>query len=165
MKKRINFAVLFLCFACIFSSCVFYVPVSPPEPVHVYSLTFKNNSSYNVYDWYLKDSNNNNKVKYLNEFYPVYSGCENSINNIPCDNYFVYFSFTKNPKASDYWVSSKHVYINKNKVYEIKNWVNNQVTDEFYNRSVINSAFSESEEKLFLVDEENNVIEFVKAGE
>ena len=35
------------------------MPVSPPEPVHVYSLTFKNNSSYNVYDWYLKDSNNN----------------------------------------------------------------------------------------------------------
>ena len=73
-----------------------------------------NNSAKNEIEQYLKDVGYNVKRKSKN--CPKYDG-ENSINNIPCDNYFVYFSFTKNPKASDYWVSSKHVYINKNKTY------------------------------------------------
>lgn len=164
MKKNILFCLFVSFFVLSFTGC-FFVNVDLNEK---YTMKFSNESSYNVSDWYLKDSDGNNHVKTHNNFYPVYAGCENSISNLPCDNYFIYFSFTPNPKITDYWRSSSHVYVNRNKVYVLKNWFNNQVTDSFYNRSAteipdINNV--DNEEKIFLVDEDGNVIEFVKVGE
>lgn len=158
MKKFFNcfnFIIIFMLLIC--SSCVIYETVSSER----YSITFSNESDYNVYDWYVKDYDyKTNYVKDTDDFYPVYKKSRNTIKNIPVGWYKVLFSFKEYPGKNDYWESSGRVYLDCDKVYHLKNYCFDSVQDNFTRRSI--EKTSDLKNKLYLEDEDGNIIEFEK---
>lgn len=163
MKKNILFCLFVSFFVLSFTGCVF-VNVDLNEK---YTMTFSNESSYNVSDWYLKDSDGNNKVKSHDDYNPVAQYSANSINNIPKGWYKVFFSFTNNPGKHDYWHSSSEVYLSKDKTYYLYNYGWNSVSDEFSRKA--ESKSKKEDDKtidenniITLIDNEGNIINFYK---
>lgn len=166
MKKNILFSVLTCIFVISFTGCLF-VGVDLNER---HTMTFSNESKYYVTDWYVKDSDGNNYVKSHEYFYPVAQNSANSIHNIPTDYYTVYFSFEENPRKRDYWKSSSHIYLCKDRTYYLYNYCYNSVSDEFSRKitddnSITSPVIDEETQVIYLQDETGNVIEFVKAQE
>lgn len=166
MKKNILFSVLTCIFVISFTGCLF-VGVDLNER---HTMTFSNESKYYVTDWYVKDSDGNNYVKSHEYFYPVAQNSANSIHNIPTDYYTVYFSFEENPRKRDYWKSSSHIYLCKDRTYYLYNYCYNSVSDEFSRKitddnSITSPVIDEKTQVIYLQDETGNVIEFVKAQE
>ena len=166
MKKNILLSVLTCIFVMSFTGCLF-VGVDLNER---HTMTFSNESKYYVTDWYVKNSDGNNYVKSHDYFYPVAQNSANSIHNIPTGSYTVYFSFEENPGKRDYWKSSSDVYLCKDRTYYLYNYCYNSVSYEFSRKitddsSITSPVNDEKTQVIYLQDETENVIEFVKAQE
>ena len=161
MKKNILRCMIAFIFALSCTGCI----IIDVDSLDRHTMTFCNASSYDVTDWYVKNSDGTNYVKRVDEYYPVDSHSSNSIFNIPEGYYRVFFAFKTNPGMYDYWKSSREVYLNKDKTYYLYNYSSYYVSDNFSrkisNDNPITSAlFDENSQTICLQDESGNVIEF-----
>ena len=120
--KKITSLISILLAAIILSSCV-YVNTDEPivvlPPPSTYSITFVNNSSIDVADWYVEKKAG--KRFYVNPVLstPVYTGSESTISSLSIHFYKVCFTFNQNLRPDSYF-SSDYVYLDKNVEYRLE---------------------------------------------
>jgi len=134
-----------------FTSCV-YVGRAPHHDT--YDFTFKNNTDWDITDWYLKDSYGYNHSKRGSSANKVYAGEKDTLYDLDFDYYTVWFSYERRPGYFDYY----HTYefkLDTDTVYDL-------YRDDFYERAVLVPGTEETEPVFYLTDSDGNRIELVK---
>ena len=119
MKKIIS--VLFLAFTLtLFSSCIILT-----NDFSEHTLTFKNDlqkkSSNNIFDWYVRDEDNNLYIVNEDENEPISSGGYSSSIKLKTGTYYIYFTFEDNTdttRPQTFW-QTEEIYLNSDKVFRL----------------------------------------------
>lgn len=137
----------------LFTSCVYVGPVYH----ETYDFTFNNNTIWNVYDWYLKDSDGHNHSKNGDRYNKVSALSKSTYHDLYKDYYTVIFSYESRPDFFDYYASAYDVYLNTDTEYKL-------LQDDFYEKraAVVSGEEVVNEPNFYLVDSEGNRIEMVK---
>ena len=119
MKKIIS--VLFLAFTLtLFSSCIILT-----NDFSEHTLTFKNDlqkkSSNNIFDWYVRDEDDNLYIVKEDVNAPIASGGYSSSIELKTGTYYIYFTFEDNTdrtRPHTFWRTEKF-YLNSDKVFRL----------------------------------------------
>ena len=122
--KKILFITSILIAAVMLSSCVFYgfdrtvTVTTKTTPVQKHSMTLSNQTSYDVEDWYCKDTSGK-KYTFGNDPYPVLSGHQSTMTGLPVTYYHVIFTFDYYCTRDSYRTSNE-VYLNRDYEYVLE---------------------------------------------
>lgn len=114
--KKITLLLSTIFAAVILSSCV-YVNTADPIVVSTHSITFVNDTSMTVEDWYVKNSSDT-KFVLSNYASPVYSGSESTISWLNTGFYKVIFTFDPNCRKVSY-ESSDYIWLDEDVQYKL----------------------------------------------
>ena len=111
MKKTFLSILLIAVAATMLSSCVINIRT------HYHKMYFYNNTSVDVDDWYVKDSDGYNHTK-SDYYYPVDAGEKKAISDLPEDYYEVWWCYTAG--SFDLYFHSNAVYLDEDTTFKLK---------------------------------------------
>lgn len=159
--KKLLFTLFITSAVMLLSSCI----IVPPDFRH--SLTLKNETNYNITDWYVENIDGNIFLPSETHTCPITILESDTIRNLEEDFYFVAFSLKSRPDPynsfnQDYYYSFTSVYLDEDTVYHLKT-IDNYGHGDFHARSVSpNGSASPSEPQFYLLDSNGNRIELHK---
>ena len=111
MKKTFLSILLIAVAATMLSSCVINIRT------HYHKMYFYNNTSVDVDDWYVKDSDDENHVK-SSGYVPVDAGEKSSISNLPEDYYQVWWCYSLG--SLDFYYHSNYVDLDEDLTFKLR---------------------------------------------
>lgn len=145
MKKL--FTILLLCTSLvILSSCV--VVADADHFHHTADLTFVNDTSYFIEDWFAEDRSGENYNK-SEKWVPVPPNKSSTIYDLHYRDYRIRFTYDCN--SHPYYYATNYTYINEDTTFYLSD-------ESFYSRSVNSTENESTEPKLVLTDNNGNII-------
>lgn len=143
MKKHI-YLFLITSILILFSSCVIVAPDIR------YDITFKNDTGFNVRDWYVENYDGRNFAK-SDDYVPVNAYSQSTVHDLHPDFYRVRFSYFKDILYFD----SNYTFLDEDIIYILS-------YDNFYSRAISDENADNPEKYLVLKDNKGNTYKLEK---
>ena len=138
MKKFLTIMLIAIT-AVMLSSCII---VTKETPVPTYTMYFSNDTKSHVYDWFLKDKDDNNYT-ISDEYCEVASGTSAAMTGLYEKYYQVWFCLLSTRTQDVYLYTKNYVLLDEDTIFHLSDY-------SFTSRSVLNADNSDSEKHYVL---------------